>query len=144
MAKIGRNELCPCGSGKKYKRCCQAQVAPLAPPTATPRDPEREPYAELCPCCVERLEEEADRVADELIAGRLDHAEALCRKLIADFPTEAEGLDLLSMILQERGQRERALEVLRRASAIAHARPEYDSEVRSDMRDRIRQLELCA
>lgn len=20
--KIGRNELCPCGSGKKYKRCC--------------------------------------------------------------------------------------------------------------------------
>lgn len=21
--KIGRNELCPCGSGKKYKRCCQ-------------------------------------------------------------------------------------------------------------------------
>ena len=22
MAAIGRNELCPCGSGKKYKRCC--------------------------------------------------------------------------------------------------------------------------
>lgn len=21
-SKIGRNELCPCGSGKKYKRCC--------------------------------------------------------------------------------------------------------------------------
>jgi hypothetical protein len=21
--KIGRNELCPCGSGKKYKKCCQ-------------------------------------------------------------------------------------------------------------------------
>ena len=21
-AKIGRNDLCPCGSGKKYKRCC--------------------------------------------------------------------------------------------------------------------------
>jgi uncharacterized protein len=20
--KIGRNELCPCGSGRKYKRCC--------------------------------------------------------------------------------------------------------------------------
>jgi uncharacterized protein YecA (UPF0149 family) len=23
-AKIGRNEQCPCGSGKKYKRCCGA------------------------------------------------------------------------------------------------------------------------
>ena len=22
VAKIGRNDLCPCGSGKKYKRCC--------------------------------------------------------------------------------------------------------------------------
>src|SRR5574344_890952 len=22
VAKIGRNELCPCGSGKKYKQCC--------------------------------------------------------------------------------------------------------------------------
>jgi len=21
-AKIGRNEPCPCGSGKKYKKCC--------------------------------------------------------------------------------------------------------------------------
>ncbi|MGN1250133.1 MAG: SEC-C metal-binding domain-containing protein, partial [Candidatus Spyradocola sp.] len=20
--KVGRNELCPCGSGKKYKNCC--------------------------------------------------------------------------------------------------------------------------
>lgn len=22
MSKTGRNELCPCGSEKKYKRCC--------------------------------------------------------------------------------------------------------------------------
>ncbi|MCY4672197.1 MAG: SEC-C metal-binding domain-containing protein [Bacteroidetes bacterium] len=22
QAKIGRNSQCPCGSGKKYKRCC--------------------------------------------------------------------------------------------------------------------------
>ena len=20
--KVGRNDLCPCGSGKKYKQCC--------------------------------------------------------------------------------------------------------------------------
>jgi len=23
--QIGRNELCPCGSGKKYKKCCGAK-----------------------------------------------------------------------------------------------------------------------
>lgn len=22
LRKVGRNEKCPCGSGKKYKRCC--------------------------------------------------------------------------------------------------------------------------
>ncbi len=38
MGKIGRNEQCPCGSGKKFKHCClpkaQAGVAP------TPTNPE--------------------------------------------------------------------------------------------------------
>ena len=24
--KIGRNEKCPCGSGKKFKRCCNAKL----------------------------------------------------------------------------------------------------------------------
>ena len=25
MAKTGRNDLCPCGSGRKYKKCCEAK-----------------------------------------------------------------------------------------------------------------------
>ena len=31
--KTGRNDLCPCGSGKKFKRCCLNRPAP-GPPTA--------------------------------------------------------------------------------------------------------------
>ena len=27
--KIGRNELCPCGSGKKYKQCCLNKIQPI-------------------------------------------------------------------------------------------------------------------
>jgi len=27
VVKIGRNDLCPCGSGKKYKRCCLGAIA---------------------------------------------------------------------------------------------------------------------
>ncbi len=27
MAKIGRNQLCPCGSGLKYKKCCANKEA---------------------------------------------------------------------------------------------------------------------
>ena len=34
MAEIGRNAPCPCGSGKKYKKCClakdEARVLPVA------------------------------------------------------------------------------------------------------------------
>jgi Fe-S-cluster containining protein len=29
-SKIGRNDLCPCGSGKKYKKCCGKEGVPVA------------------------------------------------------------------------------------------------------------------
>lgn len=28
MTKTGRNDLCPCGSGKKYKKCHESQERP--------------------------------------------------------------------------------------------------------------------
>ena len=34
MAKVARNESCPCGSGKKYKHCC---IEKPPPQTARPR-----------------------------------------------------------------------------------------------------------
>lgn len=36
MGGLGRNDPCPCGSGKKYKKCC----------LGTPRDPEGRPHRE--------------------------------------------------------------------------------------------------
>jgi hypothetical protein len=30
MNKIGRNDSCPCGSGKKYKRCCAKKEAEMS------------------------------------------------------------------------------------------------------------------
>lgn len=143
MAKIGRNEPCPCGSGKKHKRCCLA--APLTQePTGTNVVALTESHHEICPCCIDELNERADHVLDELLAGRVDEAEALCHDFNRDFPGQAEGIDLLSMISEHRGQRQRALSLLRQASDIAHANPEYDAETRSLMRERIRELELPA
>src|SRR5580704_7398631 len=38
--KIGRNVLCPCGSGKKYKRCCLGRKeTPLTEPPSVPSAP---------------------------------------------------------------------------------------------------------
>lgn len=27
MSKPGRNDLCPCGSGRKFKKCCESKAA---------------------------------------------------------------------------------------------------------------------
>ncbi len=37
MAKIGRNEQCPCRSGKKYKHCCA--LSPKSSESRSPRPP---------------------------------------------------------------------------------------------------------
>lgn len=29
VTKIGRNQSCPCGSGKKFKKCCLALAVPV-------------------------------------------------------------------------------------------------------------------
>jgi len=133
MAKIGRNDTCPCGSGKKYKRCCWA--AATAPSSSTARS------QPVCDCCVNRLNHQADHVLDLILAGQLDEAEILCHELIGDFPGDAEGIDLLSMICEARGERERALELLRQAYDIAHSNPDYDVETRVLMLQRIKELE---
>ncbi len=151
MAKIGRNDACPCGSGKKHKRCCL--VTEASPPPST-----LEQSAPVCHSCgkqagdaldddfIDELNDRADHILDDLLDdlldGRVDAAEALCHDFLQDFPGEAEGLDLLSMVCEERGQRERALELLRQASNIAHARPDYDAETRTLMRQRIKELEV--
>ena len=44
---IGRNEPCPCGSGKKYKRCCGVNAAPkLVAPKNPPAMPGGAPYSQ--------------------------------------------------------------------------------------------------
>lgn len=36
MSKPNRNDPCPCGSGKKYKKCCGAKEAPQKTFSANP------------------------------------------------------------------------------------------------------------
>ena len=57
MAKIGRNDPCPCGSGKKYKKCCLekdlTERRELSPPAANGpeweevEDPEAQEFIDL-------------------------------------------------------------------------------------------------
>src|SRR5262249_39786405 len=146
MAKIGRNDPCPCGSGKKNKKCCLGTHGVPAERAVSAVEPIKPPQ-HVCHSCGNELDElnhRADRILDELLDDRVDDAEAHCHEFIRDLPGEAEGLDLLAMVCEARGQRRRALELLRQASDIAHANPEYDAETRLLMRQRIEELEAGA
>lgn len=57
MAKIGRNEKCPCQSGKKYKHCC-ARLAPAARPQQM--SPEQQMKITLMGA-VENIQEQAEK-----------------------------------------------------------------------------------
>ena len=151
MAKIGRNDPCPCGSGKKHKKCCSASgVSPVASVEIVPAS--SAPHHHACNVCgrdddddeIDEINERADHILEEILDGRVDDAEALCHDFIHDFPDDAEGFDLLSMVFEERGQREPALKLLRKALGIADANPEYDDETRLLMRERLEELEAPA
>jgi hypothetical protein len=70
MAKIGRNALCPCGSGRKYKKCClgkespprlfsgSAQPPPVEPPTAGVA-----PHGGMSPYVMAKLFEDSEQFA---------------------------------------------------------------------------------
>ena len=146
MANIGRNDPCVCGSGKKYKRCCYlAAVAPVAPvrrPTALANAPAVDHHNHLCDYCVEdRINRLADSALDLLLADRHDEAEAVCHQLMSEFPDEVEGIDMLAMVCEARGDRRRALELLRQAIDIADSNPDFDAETRSLMYERRIELE---
>ena len=71
--KTGRNDPCPCGSGRKYKHCCgspgSAGVSPA--PGARPRLQSNEIGALVLLVQQERLAE-AERQASVLLAGNSD------------------------------------------------------------------------
>jgi hypothetical protein len=146
MAKIGRNDPCPCGSGKKHKRCCLAtpgsNPAPIA--TATTVATAHPVEDDLCDCCLDDLNERADRALDLLVGGDIDDAEVIAKDLMRDFPREVEGIDLLSMVSEARGDRAGAASLLRRAIEIVREHPFHDAETRLLMRQRLRDLEQRA
>lgn len=37
--RVGRNDPCPCGSGKKHKKCCAGKTPPPSPPPASESNP---------------------------------------------------------------------------------------------------------
>lgn len=125
-----RNDVCPCGSGRKYKRCCGA---PRAAASRPPLDPHT--IGSLVALVnQERLPEAEERAAALLVshpdAGILwkilgvallrqgkDALPALCRTAEL-LPQDAEAHGNLGLALHDRAQWTEALGSLKRALAI--------------------------
>src|SRR5688572_6716983 len=102
MGKIGRNESCPCGSGKKYKRCCIGIQEKLD----TFDDEEKLALLDEIDkdaAFLEEVDELSNRVPDLVRKGRFDEAKAVCRQLLERFPGMPDGLHRLGLVNEKRG-----------------------------------------
>lgn len=143
MSKIGRNEPCPCGSGKKYKRCCLHQhEAAVAERAAA-----AQAAAELAPPVFawdddDGLDEASNRVVDLVHDGQLDEAEQAARDLLVRYPDVHDGFERLAMVYEARGDRTQAAEYYRKALAFMRDNADnYDAEAIDWMRAKAESME---
>ena len=100
MKKPGRNEPCPCGSGKKYKQCCQRHDEIQAVQARSLR----------------KLNADAIKIAIEHHqAGRLSQAEDIYQKILQSEPDNPTALRLSGLIAFHAGKHDMAVELIRRA-----------------------------
>jgi tetratricopeptide (TPR) repeat protein len=147
MAKIGRNDLCPCGSGKKYKRCCMARdeavehekfavAAAQAAADAAQHDPH------LCDDCNEQLDVAANAALALIDAGKYDEAEQAAHDVLARFPAVHDGYECLGRLHQAKGDNQQAAECYRKVIEFARAEPHfYDPHFIDHFQDLIDSLE---
>jgi protein O-GlcNAc transferase len=105
MSKIGRNDPCLCGSGKKHKQCCgKVAAAPSAP---------------------RALGEVFDRALQAFQSGRLTDAEVLCQQVLQSEPKHADAWHLLGVIAYENKRYDASAAAIHNAIAAAPANAHY-------------------
>ena len=117
MAKIGRNATCPCGSGKKYKKCC------LSPQQA--KRPSSGKKTRFIPVYTE-LDQLSNSVVDIIKQNKLDEAEAVSQKLLVEYPDQIDGLNRLAMVYEARGEKTKAAEHYWKAYRFAMSNEGFD------------------
>lgn len=113
QAKTGRNDPCPCGSGKKFKQCCMQQQS--RPATSLGRDSQIQ---------------QAMRHAWMLQSmNRNTEAEAICKQIFTVNPNHPEALHLLGVIALRDGNITPAITALSKAVRLDHRNPHYHSNL---------------
>ena len=102
--KPGRNDPCPCGSGKKYKQCCQLR----------PAAPAKNNSAATIQTALEHHR-----------AGRLAQAEEIYKQVLQADPSHPDALHYLGAIAIDQGRYEEAADLIGRAIRIKPSRSMY-------------------
>lgn len=116
MRVVGRNEVCPCGSGKRYKHCHGAPST--QPPTAA--------SASATPLSTQQ------RMAIAVSAhqrGDAAAAEAIYREAIAREPGNSVAQHYLGVIEYQRGALAAALPLLEASTAAVRDEPEFHNNL---------------
>jgi hypothetical protein len=155
MAKIGRNDPCPCGSGKKYKKCCESSAmqaaaeraraaADLAQRTSVVHGRTAAAVDEIVEWDDDGLTETTNSVLDLIDEKRFDEALAVCERLRVEFPQVIDWLDRSALVHEARGDLALAIDFNRRALAFTEQpdqRDGFDEDGRDYFRDKIAELE---
>ncbi len=107
--KRGRNDPCPCGSGRKYKHCCQSKDM---------KGRQRVDVAQLMQAAIAHHG-----------AGHLAAAEEACRMALQSAPAHADALNLLGLIAHQTGHGEDAVRLIRQAIAAKQGAPDYHNNL---------------
>ena len=106
-SKIGRNDQCPCGSGKKYKQCCEQtgtaanRIAPMQSVSSN-----FNPQHALQTAMTQHQ------------AGNLPQAEALYKQVLQTLPSQPDALHLLGLISKQKGDLKAGAQLMRKALAV--------------------------
>jgi tetratricopeptide (TPR) repeat protein len=164
MAKPGRNNPCPCGSGKKYKKCCLTNDQAAKHEQLVAQQAEREQRAAVKQLELRRVREAiaagltasnpfADDVEDDLTEtvdaalgllddGKLEQAEVVAHDLMERFPDIPDGWEFLGRVHEKRGENQKAVECYRRMLEIIRRTPDdFDPEFVQQFVDLIAKLD---
>ena len=110
MKKPGRNEPCPCGSGKKYKKCCLHTPKPDAGGTFI--------YT--------NLDKLSNQVSELIQQEKYDEAEEVCRKLRKQYPEQIDGLHKSAELFGAKGEYDKAITFYKKAADFAEQADGFD------------------
>lgn len=145
MAKIGRNQPRPCGSGKKYKQCCLN--TDNAARNQTLKQTREQPRGDVPPrpgfhFAEDELDQLSNSVVDLINDGRLDEAEAACQALKEQYPDVIDWLMRTAMLHEARGDIALAIAYCERTLAWMDDHPDdFEPASREPFRQDIERLQ---